>query len=246
MPKLMNQTDSVVLKTVSNFGFTAQRVDTLTSSEYTIVGIAIDVSPSVSPFKADLEKAYRDIVGACRKNPRSENLLIRAATFNENLGELHGFGALDTIDEAKVALNTNGGGTALWDATMEGVEAIDTYGKQLDAMDYAINALLVVATDGEENSSKTANTAKIKARIAQVRKDEVLESLKVIVIGIGTDPKTSQYLDNYTKEIGADQFVSISETDAKSFAKLADFVSRSISSSSQSLGTKGQSANLTI
>src|SRR6478736_4784035 len=135
MPKLMGKADTDVLQTVSNFGFTAQRPETLGASEYTIVSIALDVSGSVASFKTDLEKAYKDIVGSCRKNPRAENLLVRGATFNDSLAEIHGFQNLDTIDESTVSLNP-GGGTALFDSALEGVEALGKYGKTLNDMDY--------------------------------------------------------------------------------------------------------------
>lgn len=241
----MNQSDSVVLQTVSNFGFTAQRPENLGSSEYTIVSIALDVSGSVQPFNAQLEKAYKEIIGSCRKNPRSENLLVRGATFNTALNELHGFQTLDLIDENAVKLNPCGG-TALYDATLEAIEAGFTYGKQLGDLDYLCNLLVVVATDGEENSSVTGSLAKIKARIEEVRKSEKLESIKVILIGVGDDTSVKRYLDDFSKQVGLDQYVHIDNTDAKGLAKLAGFVSRSISSSSQSLGTGGPSANLTI
>lgn len=242
----MGQIDTVVLKTVSNFGFTAQKIDDkLGSSEYTLVNILLDVSGSVSGFQTQLQKAYKDVIGACRKNPRAENLLVRGATFNEALTELHGFVALDGIDESKVSFNPFGG-TALHDAALESIETVATYGKQLASMDYLINSLVIIVTDGEENSSRTANLNKIKDALENIRKSETLESIKVILIGIGDDARVKGYLDNFANSVGIDQYVHIDKTDAKGLAKLADFVSRSISSSSQSLGTGGQSQNLTV
>lgn len=245
MPKLMGKADTDVLKTVSNFGFTAQRPDTLGASEYTIVGIALDTSGSVAGFKSDLERAYKDIVGSCRKNPRAENLLVRGATFNDSLSELHGFQGLDTIDENSVALNV-GGGTALFDSALEGVETLGHYGKTLNGMDYLVNAVLFIVTDGDDNGSRIGNPAKIKAAIEKVKKDESLESLKVILIGVGDQGSVQHYLDTLHNDAGLDQFVWVGQATAKSLAKLADFVSKSISSSSQALGSGGPSQNLTV
>ncbi len=241
----MGKADTEVLQTVSNFGFTAQRVDTLGASEYTIVSIAMDVSGSVGGFKNDLEKAYRDVIGSCRKNPRAENLLVRGTSFNDSLNELHGFQGLDTIDEAKTVFFP-GGGTALFDSALEGVESIATYGKQLSDMDYLVNGVLFIVTDGDDNASRTANPSKIKDALDKIRASESLESLKVILIGVGNQVTVKNYLDALHKDAGLDQFVWIGSADAKSLAKLADFVSRSISSSSQALGTKGPSQNLTV
>ncbi len=241
----MGKADTQVLQTVSKFGFSAQRPETLGASEYTIVSIAVDVSGSVAGFKGDLEKAYRDIIGSCRKNPRAENLLVRGATFNDCLFEVHGFQGLDSIDEAKVGFSP-GGGTALFDSALEGVESLGQYGKTLSDMDYLVNGVLFIVTDGDDNGSRVANPAKIKAAIEKVRKAESLESLKVILIGVGDQGSVKAYLDTLHLDAGIDQFVWIGNADAKSLAKLAEFVSRSISSSSQALGTGGPSQNLTV
>lgn len=245
MPKLMGQADTTVQKTVSKFGFSAQRPETLGASEYTIVNIAVDVSGSVSGFKAELEKAYRDIIGACRKNPRAENLLVRGAMFNDSLSEIHGFQTLDTIDEKSTQFSP-GGGTALFDSALEGIEAVGQYGKQLNDMEYLVNGVLFYVTDGDDNGSKVANPTKIKNAIEKLRKAETLESVKVILIGVGNAADVQAYLDTLKNDAALDQFVWIGNADAKSLAKLASFVSRSISSSSNALGTGGPSQNLTI
>jgi len=247
MPKLMNCSDTTVLQTVSNFGFTAQRPDdkNLGASEYTIVNMLVDVSGSVQPFKAQLEKAYKEIIEACKKNPRSENLLVRGATFNTNINELHGFVTLDNIDPSKISFHPSGG-TALYDAALEGIETVVTYGTQLGSLDYQVNGLIILATDGEENSSSIGTLSKIKTALESARKSEKLESIKMILIGIGDDITVKTYLDGFTNTVGLDQYVHIDNTDAKGLAKLADFVSRSISSSSQSLGTGGPSRNLVV
>lgn len=241
----MNVSDVAVSSTVSNFTFSAQKADSLQASEYTIVGIAVDVSSSVYSFKSDLEKAYKTIIGACRKNPKADNLLIRATAFSNNLSELHGFVTLDNIQEDAISLNV-GGSTALYDSTLESVESIVKYAGTLTSMEYLVNGVMFIITDGEENSSKVATTAKIKKAIDDVKRSESLESLKTILIGVGVQGNLQNILSAYQTDVGIDQFVWVDSIDAKSIAKIADFVSRSISSSSQSLGTGGASQNLTV
>ncbi len=176
MPKLMGVADTVALQTISNFGFTAQRPDTLGASEYTIVNIAVDVSGSVSGFARDLEKAYRDVVGSCRKNPRAENLLLRGVRFNHDLSEIHGFQGLSTIDEANTTFSPSGG-TALFDSALEGVESLGRYGKNLADMDYLVNGVLFIVTDGDDQGSRVGNPAKIKAAIEAVTMPAKFSSL---------------------------------------------------------------------
>jgi len=241
----MGKNDSVVLSTVSNFGFSGTRPEALGASEYTIVSIAVDISGSVASYEASLVEAYKNIIGSCRKNPRAENLLVRGVTFNENLSELHGFVGLDTIKEDQLSLHAHGG-TALFDSALEGVEALGKYGKTLFDMDYLVNGVLFIVTDGDDTSSRLASPDKIKAALEKVRKTEVLESIKVILIGVGDQNSVQQYLDTLHKNAGFDQFAWIGGADAKALAKMAAFVSNSISSSSQALGTGGPSQNLTV
>ena len=241
---LMGQDDTVVNKTVSNFGFSAVPVDALESDEQTLTVIALDRSGSIYGFKDQLVLAYQEIIRACRQNPRSESLVVRATSFGSDLNEEHGFVGVNSIDENSFDLRI-GGATALSDAALDAIETIETYGKQLGDMDYLINGLVVIVTDGGENSSRVANEGKIKAAIERMRKDESLESLKGILIGLGCD-SDRQYYEAYSQNCGFDQCVHITDTSAKGIAKMGDFVSRSISSSSQALGSGGPSQNLVV
>lgn len=245
MGKLLNQTDLEVTKTISQFGFSAKRIDDLESSEYTLANIILDTSSSVQSFKSELEKAYKEIVGACRKIPTSDSILVRASTFSNSVDELHGFVNLEDIDESQIDLQI-GGMTALHDAALSVIESTAQYGENLTQQDYLVNGVVFVVTDGYENASKVSNESKIKQAIQKIAQNEQMESLKTILIGVGDETQTKQCLEDFSKNVGFDQFLFISGVSASSLAKLADFVSRSISSSSQSLGTGGPSANLTI
>ena len=84
--------------------------------------------------------------------------------------------------------------------------------------------------------------AKIKDAVANVRKSEVLESFKLILIGVNDgDAVVAKYLKEFNDEAGFDEHVPVDSIDAGSLAKLAEFISQSISSTSQSLGTGGPS-----
>jgi hypothetical protein len=73
-----------------------------------------------------------------------------------------------------------------------------------------------------------------------------LESLKTILIGIGDETQVENYLKNFASNAGLDQYLWVGNATPSKIAKLADFISRSVSSASQSLGTGGPSANLTF
>lgn len=237
--------DTEVFNTVSGFGFSAARPDDLAniSNEFTLVEIDMDVSASVSDFKGDLEKAYRTIIEACGKNPKKDNLLVRATSFNSHLKEDHGFVPLSAIDPNGLVYKPSGC-TALYDAALSSLESVDKYGGTLADQGFLVNGVIFIITDGEDNASYTGNPQKIKDYVSKIRKSESLESVKIILIGIGSGIST--YLGEFNTRAGFDQFEMIQQADAKGLAQMADFVSRSISSTSQALGTGGPSQNLSI
>jgi uncharacterized protein YegL len=244
MGKLMGKADTAVLTTASNFSFSAQRPDTLGATEYTLVTAVIDTSGSTSGFNADLVKAYQQVIQSCRLDPRAENLLVRSVQFNSGLTEIHGFTTLDNIDEQKIAFVSQGN-TALYDAVLESIEALGVYANTLIKLDYLVNGIVFIVTDGEENVSRIGNPAKIADLVAKLRKSEDLDSVKVILVGMG-DPYVEQFLKAFHQDAKLDQFIHVGKATPQILAKLGGFISRSISSSSQSLGSGGPSQNLTI
>jgi len=233
--------------TVSNFGFSAVNVNELEATEYTLVTIACDVSSSVASFDKDMEKCLKEIVEACRKSPRADNLMLRLLVFHSSLEEIHGFKPLmDCNSSDYTDCLPIGGMTALVDATVNAVEALDTYGKDLVENEYDCNGILVVITDGcENNSTNTVNQA--KKAVQKILKQESLESLVSILIGVNTkEADIGIYLADYKDKVGFTQYVDIEKADAKTLAKLAKFISQSISSQSQALGTGGPSQSLSF
>lgn len=232
----------------STFGFSGIGVDDLEASEYTLVVIAVDMSGSVYGFVNGITACVKSIIEACRADKRADNLLIRVVTFNTRLAETHGFKPLMSCnapdyDRAFQA----GGGTALFDAAYTGIGSVDTYAQTLKDDDYAANAIVFIVTDGDDNSSSMSAAAvaqKAKeARGIGVAKDNVaLESLLTVLVGVNvTDPNIAGYLQAFEQEGEFDQYVELGNADAKTLAKLANFVSASISSQSQALGTGGPS-----
>ena len=132
------------------------------------------------------------------------------------------------------------------DATVNATEAAHTFGKNLTETDFDCNGILIVITDGCENdSTNTINQA--KKALTNVLKDEALESFVSILVGVDTkEADVGIYLANYQTEVGFTQYIDIEKADAKTLAKLAQFISRSISSQSQALGTGGPSQSLTF
>lgn len=237
------------LQTANNFKFSAVPLDQLGAAEYTLATIVIDISGSVYSYKKQLEDCLKTIAVSCQKSPRKDNLMLRVVAFNEKLHEIHGFKPLLDIKpdaDYNGALNP-GGSTALFDAVQSSVEAAGDYGKLLADQDFYANAVVYVVTDGADNASKFTPTT-IKKQLDKIAKDEKLASIAVVLVGVGySDAGTSSYLDDFKNNAGILQFVDLTElfqktSPAATLAKLAGFVSKSISSTSQALASGSSTA----
>jgi uncharacterized protein YegL len=238
------QLDHVVLPN-SHYGYSATRLDDLGATEYTIATVVADVSGSTAPFIFDMEAAITRIVQACKFSPRADNLLLRLIAFDDSLNELHGFKLLENCHLADYGgVLKPGGATALYDATENAVGSTTNYAQKLAAGDFSANAIVFVITDGMDNVSKTS-TRQVKDAFAEAIRSEALESIVSVLIGVNvTDAQVSAYLKKFQVEAGFTQYVELDSADAKTLARLAEFVSQSISAQSQALGTGGASQPL--
>jgi hypothetical protein len=242
MPRFDLQSDEQILAIPgSSFQFSAIKPSVLEATEYTLVTIVLDKSGSLSGFENDLLKMEQEIIRACQKNPRSENLMVRLLHFNSRLEEVHGFRTLAGIDASQYDAPVTDGSTALFDATFSGIGACLAYANQLRQNDFEVNGAVYIITDGADNSS-AASPKMIADLIQKAKKQEDIESLITVLIGMDTGGGSNQsYLDNFKNEANLDQYVEIGQVTAGKLAKLAGFISKSISSASQSLGTGGPS-----
>lgn len=230
----------------SGYKFSATKIKDLGSAEYTLATIVVDASSSVTPFAVQLEQTLKTVFKACDKSPRKDNLMLRLTQFASSLTELHGFKLLSTINEKDYDnILQLGGSTALFDAMDEAIQATGTYGKQLTGQDFLVNGIVVVVTDGENNCSNIQDPAQVKKTLESIRRSENLESLLLILVGVTNDNVTlNTYLQTVKDETGCDQYVSIGAATPGRLAKLALFVSNSISSTSSALGSGGPSKPL--
>ena len=227
------------LQAGSGYKFSATKVKALGASEYTLASIVMDASGSVEPFAVQLEQALKTIFKACDKSPRRDNLMLRLTQFSSRLTELHGFKLLGSITEKDYDnILQLGGSTALFDSVDEAIQATATYGKQLTSQDFLCNAIVVVVTDGENNTGNIMDPAPIKKALLAARRAENLESILLILVGVTNDDVSlNTYLQTVKDDGGFDQYVSIGKATPGRIAKLAEFVSQSISSTSSALGS---------
>lgn len=248
MPRIPTSLEtSMELKSLSgpgHFQFSGVRPEDLGATEYTLVTILIDITGSVSRFKDGLLESLKATVRGCLKAPRADNLLLRVVVFNSVIGiqELHGFKPLHEIDiDNDYQEFKPDGMTPLYDATDTAIEATLEYAKDLSDQDFDVNGAIYIITDGQENNSRSRLPHHIAERLVKVKQEEYLESLNTILIGLTADGNDTQFLKNFREDVGLTQFVDVGEATPQRLAKLGAFVSKSVSSQSQALGTGGPS-----
>ena len=251
MPRLMATDDNQVVNVIpgaGNFQFSAVRIEDLGATEYTLVTIIVDISGSVIRFADELLNCIKSIVGACQKSPRAENLLIRLLLFNDDIYEVHGFKNLSDIDVNGYDPLRPDSMTALFDASYDGIGATLEYARQLVDQDFDCNGAVYIITDGMDNRSKMTPKS-IKEKLELAIQAEEIESIITVLVALH-DPSTrwsqevKDALDKFYKEAGLSQFLDIGEATPQKLAKLAGFVSESVSSQSQALGTGAPSQSL--
>jgi len=242
------------LQTNAGFGFSMTGVKNLTETSYTLVLILIDTTGSVAGEEAEIKRMLEQIVSDGKRAGWGKRVLLSSYQFNSNCGvqELFGFDAPAAIDLSSVKIRTYGA-TNLIDAILTGQEILASAAQTLVGADYIANLLLVVVTDGEDNASKQ-KAVDIQNAFLKARKDENLDSIKAILIGLrtGESAQDSNYagmtvdevLANLAKDAAFDQYESAKNVTDGTYGKIGGFISQSISSASQSLGSGSPSQNV--
>jgi uncharacterized protein YegL len=192
-----------------------------------------------------MERVVKEIIKACMRCPQANNLMLRTVAFEDHHEEVHGFKLLSSCNPDDYnGILAPGGSTALYDAVVDGVEAVTNYGKYLMENDYLANAFVVVETDGMNNRGKsTMNTC--HQAFEQATKSECLESIQSALIGVNiADTQAKSELEAFYKTAGFTQYINLDDVTEKSFARLWQWISQSISSISQALGTGGSSVSV--
>ena len=236
---LINTSDLETINAGSGYKFSATKINKLGAAEYTLATIVQDSSGSVAGFAAALETGVKTVFKAMSKSPRKDNLMLRLTQFNDNLNEIHGFKLLGSIQESDYDNCLNiGGMTALFDSVDEAIQTTSAYGKQLTDQNFLVNAIVVVVTDGQNNAGNIYDASVIKTALENARKSENLESITLILVGVTNDDNNlDTYLQKFVNDAGITQYVSIGKATPGKLAKLAAFVSQSISSTSAALGS---------
>ncbi len=231
----------------SGFQFSGVNIKQLAASEYTLVGVACDRSSSVMSFAKEIETCVIESFKACQKSARVDNLLARLLAFGTEVTQEHGFRPLADCHLSNYqGFLKPGGTTKLYDACIDSVDAMATYGKSLIDQDYSANGIMIIITDGADYGS-LFKAHHVKEAMLRARQSESLESLVSLLIGINVkEPTIATYLSEFQVTGGFDKYVEAADASANTIAKLVDFISKSISMQSQAVNSGGPSQLVTF
>ena len=219
------------------YRFSGARIDQLDATEYTLVTVVVDLSGSVGRFRDGIVRCLAEVAEACRRSPRAANLMLRVTAFQSQIQEVHGFLPVQSIAPDRYDGLTTGGCTALYDAAANAIAATARYGADLSRSCIDVNGLCIVITDGSDNAS-TLGVGAVRGALRAAVQEEALESVQSILVGVAIDDaRTAAVLQSLQQDAGLDLFVRLEQADAASLARLAAFVSRSVSAQSVALGT---------
>ena len=229
--------------------FSAIRMEKLDASEYTLNTLVIDVTGSLSGFESAIYQMLETVIDGCKKHPRADYLMLRIIAFSTTYGvhEIAGFTPIHQLNLADLQVLKSmpcSGMTNLYDAVYNGIAATRIFAQKLADSDYSVNALITVATDGGDNDS-TLRVTEVADALRKLTTEEVCESTLSILIGLNSQ-NCARDLTTFHKDVNFTQYEPLDNLTPHSFAKLAQFISRSISAQSQALGTQQASAPLTL
>jgi uncharacterized protein YegL len=188
----------------------------------------IDVSPSINAYVQHLNHAFNDFVTTMQKSHVADKLLVSLIEFNEKVTIRNGFQPITQLNP--IQFTPSGGGTALYDATLKGLENAIQYRTNLEASGVLTKTLLFVITDGEDNSSKSL-AKRVKAEMeAVISKEQNAFSFVSILFGVG-DATSFQKAQ---QEMGI-QYLAQVGTSGDEIKRMIGFISQSISKTANNM-----------
>jgi len=203
------------------------------TSTVILFGVVVDVSPSISSYVTTMNTAAREVFMKELKNSHRKNdILIKCVTFCEKVDHKSGFTPIlslpdDYLDSAPV-----GGGTALYQAVFETLEAVVKYREDLENQGIEVRTNIFIITDGQDNSSPRGADRKIRDIIEGLRQNEAwANSFTITMLGVGQ----RQPFEEACKQMGLDPtkcLITVGQSGSE-IRKQMGVVSQSVSSSSQ-------------
>lgn len=167
----------------TGLGCVGAQVDDLNTDDVTLLVMILDQSSSMASVRQDVIDAFNEMTRALADSKAADSILLSAWTFDTDPKLLFGYTPIDSVKDLDNKTYRPSGATALYDAVMDGFTGIVAYGQELRNNGIRTRSIIVVITDGGDNSSgHTASAVKTVA-------DDLLrqEIYTLAFVGLGNE-----------------------------------------------------------
>jgi uncharacterized protein YegL len=203
----------------TGLGCVGAQIDDLNSDDVTLVVMIIDESGSMDGVRSAVLDAFNQMTRALNDSKAADSILMSAWTFSGSPKLLFGYTPINAVKDLTEKEYKPDGGTALYDAVLDGFTGIVAYGQDLRNNGIRTRAIIVVISDGGDNVSQhTAHSVKTVA-------DDLMkqEFYTLAYIGMG-DTATFEQIAN---SMGFYEVLTINNS-ASEIRKALNMVSASI------------------
>lgn len=207
-----------------NLSFNNFNPDEIQVDETINAVFVVDISPSITTYAKDLNHAFNDFVETMQKSHVAEKLMVSIVEFHDKVSVKSGFQPIKQIPN--IQFQPSGMGTALYDATAQGLKMALDYRTNLENSGVLAKTLVFVITDGLDNSS-SVNANIVKLGIEDVlTQEQNTFSFTTILFGVGN----VKGFEKAQQEMGIQHLAKVGTSGAE-IRKMINFISQSISKS---------------
>lgn len=184
----MNDDEVLNLDTITDFGALGVGLDDLESEDVTLVSYVLDASSSMDAHAADVTAAFGAEIAAMAGARTAEQVLVSVTTFQDAARLLFGYRKLADVPRLDRGAYAPAGCTALFDAAHGALAHLEGYRAMLRDNGVRARGVVLVMTDGEDNSSKR-RPDEVKALATRLLADE---GVVLAYVGFGGDAATQR------------------------------------------------------
>ncbi len=140
-------------------------IDDIDSEEVTLVAVVIDASSSMYEYRSAVLDSYREqFLKPLAKAKNADSILVSTWIFSDtsqdpaNVRLVHGYTPVPNCASLTQTEYDPDGSTPLYDAVMASLTGLVSYGQQLRDNGTRTKSIVVVLSDGQENSSRTSGS----------------------------------------------------------------------------------------
>jgi hypothetical protein len=179
-------------------GCTGVGIDELTTDSVTLISLVLDCSFSMQPNEKAVCEAYDElVVKAMRESKQAASMLISCSVFDESVKPLYGFKKVSDIGKIGSQYQARGNATAVYDAAINAMTGVRAYAKNLNDGGVSTKCVVVVFSDGGNNTGAVMDPSKVKT-VA----DDCVKSEMFYLVYVGFKASPADNLDAIGHSMG--------------------------------------------